>query len=63
MRTYGCVDDDEYLYYAEAAVKGTTQVASPGSAFVDFLPFSECRSCRRPGDMAICDILSNIRGT
>lgn len=39
-------DDDEYLYYAEAAVKGTTQVASPGSAFVDFLPFSERRSHR-----------------
>ena len=32
-------DDDEYLHYAEAALKGSTEVASPGAAVVDFLPF------------------------
>ncbi|EPS93948.1 hypothetical protein FOMPIDRAFT_1020312 [Fomitopsis schrenkii] len=32
-------DDDDYLPYAEAAVTGTTQVASPGAALVDFVPF------------------------
>ncbi|KAH9917085.1 cytochrome P450 monooxygenase [Fomitopsis serialis] len=32
-------DDDEYLHYAEAALKGTTEVASPGAAIVDILPF------------------------
>lgn len=34
--------DDEYLHYAEAALKGTTEVASPGAAIVDILPFCEC---------------------
>lgn len=34
-------DDDEYLDYAEAALKGTTEVASPGAAIVDVLPFRE----------------------
>ncbi|KZT69368.1 cytochrome P450 [Daedalea quercina L-15889] len=40
--TYGHTvtsDEDEYLHYAEAALKGTTEVASPGAAIVDFLPF------------------------
>ncbi|TFY60472.1 hypothetical protein EVJ58_g5133 [Rhodofomes roseus] len=32
-------DEDEYLHYAEAALKGTTEVASPGAAIVDILPF------------------------
>ena len=36
-------DDDEYLHYAEAALKGTTEVASPGAAIVDILPF--CEDC------------------
>ena len=36
-------DDDEYLHYAEAALRGTTEVASPGAAIVDILPF--CEDC------------------
>ncbi|KAH9917083.1 cytochrome P450 monooxygenase [Fomitopsis serialis] len=32
-------DDDEYLTYAERALKGTTEVTTPGAAIVDFIPF------------------------
>ena len=43
-RVYGHTvtsDDDEYLHYADAAVIGTTQATTPGTAIVDFLPFCE----------------------